>query len=641
MPSEEYKATLEAQRTYVVEYIKKCADECRRVEKEPRRAQNNDNWNYFYGTVDWSHKNSDDLYVHLHKIGVAAERIRSKFKQGLMNTEKWIGVERKYDVPDSLLPDFVARNLLVKQLERANAKTNISDAILCGAIESRMSLKIGGKYVTKPRYVSKAGKLVRKEEIIWQLDLPVLRFEQLLTDPFNVKSPLYEIEECHIDKHIVLDMSADEPSADKPFREEAVEKLEAFADRESEEALKVSENRSGDTDRIKQRQTLLIQNFYGTVLQDNGKIYEWKTEDGKEIPLKNILAVVGNEEELIMDPQRNKRWSAKSPYVYADPLRAPGSGRKALLDAGTEINRADDELFSLMLEGARRSVHNLWWYRETWISDRKKLTGGVKAFDSLPLNDNAPANGIPAGVVKTGDVPQAALTMQGMLDRVFAENVISNQIDLSGNLPGKQVRATEVSAAGTAIKDVFDSMAGDIEDYFIVNLAEEAFLEIIQHIDEMDKEEILSCWGMRKDLGEQFLALSPSERFDQVFGIFRFFGKGLRGLIANMGKAQSLINFLNTIMANPLTAQQVETQLSAAKIGLEIARDMGIDIDRIQPDERERQMIEQKQMIREKSLADSQNAGPGQGPQQPENPASPSQGTAPQTTMSGNGQQGM
>ena len=116
--TKEYEMKLLDQRTKVVAFIKKCVAESRQNEKLPRRPQNRMNWDYVNGTVDWSHKRADELpyCVHLHKIGIAAERIRAKFKGALVNYDKWISVEREYDQAESLMPDYAARSLLLKQL---------------------------------------------------------------------------------------------------------------------------------------------------------------------------------------------------------------------------------------------------------------------------------------------------------------------------------------------------------------------------------------------------------------------------------------------------------------------------------------------------------------------------------------------
>jgi len=628
----EYESRLAEQRRKVADFIKACANESRLNEKVPRRLQNKLNWDYFHGTIDWSHKRESDPRIHLHKVGVAAERMKAKFKGALMKYDQWITVERDYLPPNPILPDFAARSLLLKQLRYAKAETIISDAILRGLMESRITIKIGGKYVTEPRFTKDdVGALVRDEKKVWQLNLEAVPFEGYHIDTENTKDPIYQIEEARVDYNKVLELSSDEQSPDKPFRMDAVKRLIAFPQREQEQAERAARGNYIDIPRLRHRKQVLIQNFYGTVLTEDGEVFEWETDSGEKIPLKNVFCVIGNEDEVLIDPMQNKRWSAKAPFIHADPIRSPSNGRKALMDAGVLVNQAQDELFSLALAGALKAAHNVTWYRKSWIADKRVLSGGIRDGDQVAIDDTCPPNATPIGTVKTGEVPQEVFVMQQTLDRAFAENVISNQIDLSGSLPGKQVRATEVASASTAISDVFDSMSGDIEHDLIEPLAEEALYEIIQNIDDMDQEEVKSCFEDRQDLAEQFLKMSPKKRFEQVAGTFKFGGKGLHGLIANQAKGQMMVNLLSTIMSNPMTQQATESQISPVKIIREIAKGFGMDIEELKPSQAESQMIQQKQLIREQAIA--QQAGG----QQPGQPANPSQGSQPSPEQPGGG----
>lgn len=617
----EYESKLAAQRNTVIAFIKRCLEESRINEKIPRRPQNTLNWNYYYGTIDWSHKRPEDPRVHLHKVGVAAERMRSKFKQALMKYDEWLTVEREYLPPNAVLPDFVAKNLLVKQFDRCKAKVVLSDAILRGALEGIMTIKVGGEYVTKPRFVSEAGKLVRKEEKVWQLKLSVVPYEGYHFDNTVDGSDLYRIEECRTNKASLLKMSSKETSPDKPFEEETIKKLQGMAETQADSAERAAKNDYLSGPQLKERNSVLVHNFYGTILSDDGSVFEWEYEDGKKFPLENIVCIMANEEVLILDPKRNVRWSGKAPYISADPLRSPKRGRKALMDAGTLVNQADDELFSLMLAGAIKSVHNVSWYRKTWFADKRDASGGVRDGAQISIDDSCPPNGVPMGVMKTGEVPQEAFTMQGTLDRVFAENVISNQLDLSGTLPGKQVRATEATLANNSISDVFDSMASDIEEVVINETATESLYEIVQNIDEMDPEEVKSCFEDRQDLAAQFLEMSDKERFDQVSGAFRFQGKGLHGLISNQAVGQSLINMLSTLTANPATATQLETAVSMPKLVKKLIKGFKLDPEELAPSPEELKLIEQKQLIREQAMAQAemmQNAPKDGGSQSPQ-----------------------
>lgn len=611
--SENYDNILEIQRKKVVDFIKYCSQESKQNEKIPRRAQNKKNWQYFHGDIDWSHKTEEDQKIHLHKVGIAAERIRSKFKQNLMNYAKWLSIDREYALKniDLLLTEDTAKNLLIRQLEKADAKTAIADAVLLGAMEGRTTMSLCSKYIPKMRFVSKDGQLIKEEKKIWQLLLKPLGFENYLTDTFNIDEPLFTLEEFRTDYYLIFNRSSDEPSFDRPYRKSAVMSLQHFTERTEELQQKYAEGNTSKLDTNRFRKQVLIQNFYGTILNEKGEIFEWETENGEKYPLENIFCVVGNEDALLIDPKRNPRFTSKPPYVSTDLLRSPGNGHKAFMDAGTDLNQAMNELFSLMLDGAIRSAHNAIWYREDWIADKRTISGGIKAASAVPISENAPIGADPIGTIETGKVPQDAFIMLNTTERAFAENIISNQIDLSGNLPGKQLRATELVQASNSINDVFDSLAGDVEDKFIEPLLEECFYSIIEHLDEMDPDEVRACFGENQDKAEAFLQMPAKERFLQVSGIFQFKGKGLHGMMASAAKAQSALNLLNSLAANPLTLQNIEGEISLSKLTKIIIKGLGFDLEEVEPSLQEQKMIQMRQLVREQAVAMSENQGQG------------------------------
>jgi hypothetical protein len=80
-----------------------------------------------------------------------------------------------------------------------------------------------------------------------------------------------------------------------------------------------------------------------------------------------------------------------------------------------------------------------------------------------------------------------------------------------------------------------------------------------------------------------------------------------------------MINYLNTLTANPVTLEAVQSQISIPKISKLIGKGLGLDEEEYATSERERRMIETRQLIREAGA--SQDQQPGQ--------VQPQQGTAP------------
>jgi hypothetical protein len=617
--SEKYKSVLNAQRQKIVDFVGGQIENIRMAEKIPRRRQNIKNWRYFHGNIDWSYKKRGDARIHLHKVGVAAERHRAKFKQNLVKFSNWMSVELEDGMEPQVLTPWAARNFTIRALERAKGKTKLSDAILNGEMEGRATLRVGWKKQIVPKFVAKGTELRKVNNMKGQLAIDVRDFEQYFKDIYAVDNALFDFEQILVDYHEVLALSADEPTAAKPYRMEAVKSLSNWREREEDDARKESEGNRTKHEPFRGRKRLAILNFYGTILGEDGEVMEWEKSDGSKVPMKNVLVTLGNETEVLRDPVAIPRWSGNSPFVSADLLRSPQHGIKAIMDAGTDLNEAENELFSMMLTGAYKATHNVTWYRKDWISDEKKLSGGVKDGDSIPVDSDAPPNADVMGTMQTGKVPQEAFNMLGLIQRAFAENVFSNLLDLSGNMPTKQVRATEVQESRQAIGDIFESLAQDIEEELIEPFLQECFLEVMQNSNDLSEEEIRAAFGEDVQGAEMFLKMTPQERFADAAGNFRFVAKGLRGQLASSAKAQAMINYLNTLTANPVTLEAVQSQISIPKISKLIGKGLGLDEEEYATSERERRMIETRQLIREAGA--SQDQQPGQ--------VQPQQGTAP------------
>jgi hypothetical protein len=360
-------------------------------------------------------------------------------------------------------------------------------------------------------------------------------------------------------------------------------------------------------------------------------------KDGTKVPLERVFFTVANDAVVIRVPIRIPRWSGKAPLVSTTLLRSPGDGQRALLDAGTDLNNFLDELFSLMLTGAFKAVHNITWFRSDYLANRKQLSNGVPDGEALEV-ENMPPGADPMGTVETGKIPAEVFSMYQVGERAFAENVWSNMLDLSGQLSGMQSRtpATAIMEAKTAIGDIFESLAVDIDEKFMQPSLEECFYEIMQHSSEIPEEVVRNAFGPNgQDAAEQWLQMTPQERFADAFGTFRFVVKGLAGVMANAAKAQSLINYLNTLTANPVMMQVIETQISVPKMAIHIAKLMGLDEDEFAPDAQERALIEDKQRIREQAM--SQAAAAGRGGPQAMQPGTPSSRSQPQSNQPGPG----
>jgi hypothetical protein len=620
-----YEEKLMNQRKEALDFITEQMDHAERVEKDQRRDQNEKNWLFFHGNRKNSKKRikgkKPRVKAHLHKVGVAGERHRAKFKSNLMRFDKWMSVELEEGFEEKTITSLFAKRITVSHLERAKGKVKLSDSILLGEFEGRSVLRPGWRKKTVPRYVAKGTKLKKVESQKGQLDIQTRNFEEYYEDVDAVgEDKIWKAEKLLVDKFRVMDMAAEEPTADKPYIEEAAKALCHYVDPRVESADAAREGNEAPKETPKNRPMVCIVNFFGTILDKDGMVMKWENSDGTEVELRNVLVTIGlgSEPQLLRDPIAIPRWSGTAPLISADLLRSPGRGLKAIMDAGVDLNELQDALFELMITGALKSVHGVNVAHEEWITNKEVLDGGVKPNTTIFVSGEAPPGTKPFEMVETGKVPPDAVNMFHILAQAGAEALMTNQLDASGQMPGKQQLATELVQASQAIGDLFDSLAQDIEEELIEPFLYECFLEIMQNSNDLEDEEILAAFDGDQQRFEAFKAMTPQERFAEAANGFRFVAKGLRGQIASAQKAQSLINFLSTVMANPVLWTAIESQVSAAKLVKTIAKGLGLDEADFTTSPRERDLIEQKQKIREQAMAEAeaqgqQTAQPGRG----------------------------
>lgn len=614
-------------------------------EKRYRTHKNAKNWRMIYGQVNWTgskkqkKRKNKNAKLHIPRLSIGYEQQRAKFKQSLMSFDKWMEVQMsphaKASNPEMVMTEFVAKNLMRAQFEKCDARTKLSDALSLGCAESRATIRIGSCYKKQPHYQLKKGQVSRSNKKYWQLDLRPLKFNQFDTDIEN--QGLYDLEHYVTNYSDVLAMSSDEPTPEKPYKLEAVKKLTAWEERGDlmgEQKLEAEgrQDRPGVTSR---RKPIKITNFFGTILDQNtGEIME---HEGMK--LENVLITMANEQYIIRDPEPLEKihWSCEHPFASVTLMSSPGEGRQALLDSAADLNEIEDNLVSLMVTAGLKSVHQNPILREDWIKNKEVLDGGLGPDDPIIVNSKCPPNGKPADILKTGDIPIDAQFILGLVQRLGPESMLSNQLDIGGGLPSKQVRATEIAVSQQAIGGVFEAMAADIEDLFIERIALLSWYEILQHSDELPEDMIRSAFGEETEKYEQWMKMTPAQRFADGASGFRFRGKGVRGMAVNTAKAQALINLLSLAGANELMLRHIQTEFSISKTFGVLAKGQGIDLEEITLSKQEKQQQQLIQTLREQALAQAkvQTGITGQ-----RNPANASQKQAPSNEgqVSGSGQ---
>jgi len=497
----------------------------------------------------------------------------------------------------------LAKSLLRAYFDYADMNTVISDGVKVGLHEGLVTLKLSGQYEVVPRYIAVGSRAIKSDSSEWRLRAVVLPAEDYFPDPNpGAYGKLYEIHQMLVDRYSLLALSSSSGrDSEKPYFEEIVSRLEGTW-LESEARKARNRGESVPRRRADRRKPILVDEFYGTVLDRDGKVFEWKKEDGSLFPLRNVLVCVGNGKRIVLGPIENPRWAATSPFISAPILRVPfATWPKAIMDAASSLNLTLNELFNLMLDGGLSSVHGIKQLHEDWLTPETidEIGDYIPAGTTLVLNANAPKDGSVMERVDTGGVPGDALAFFNIVNQLFAENALSNEIKLGG-MPQKQVRATEVVASQQAISGIFDGLASDFEDVFVEKLAEQAWMDILQNVKKFPKKDLIRLIG-EKSYAE-LNALSPAARFERAGKGFKWKGKVIRTIAARMRDFQKWVQFLAQIGQNPLMLQEFQMKFSMPKMLGKYMTSLEIDPEELLLSESEKQAAEMRRQMQEEAI---------------------------------------
>ena len=617
-----------SQSELVLDALKEFLEESRTNAKEWQdKAQKS--WDMIHGRVDWSHKTADQSKVHINRVGLALEQTKAQIKQGLVNFDAWLVVEPEpgFDPEDTIFSPENARRLVMRGVRRTNPKSKLTDNIGIAAVENVLATKL------TPIVIEKNGPGKKSQELhIEHIPLSVRNYY-----PDARMGGLYEFYEVEMDHHKVLSMSSDKPTPAQPFIKKIVEKLELSGKTRIEET---NEDRDRGNDRtitkVDRRKTHVLHEFWGTVLDTSGKVMKWKKEDGSEIELRNVVITMANESKIISEPKPYPCWDGCSDIISMQLQRSNVNmyGR-SLLAPGVDMNKAEDELINAGIDAALKEGYNVNILKLHGMAKKEQASGGIRYGQTLLQNNQLAPGEKLMETVSTGQVPQGLLAILGIVKAAGSENMRLNEVALSGTLPTKQVRATELVAADQTIQGLFESMVADIEDIYIEQYGKKVFNIMLQNAKLLSDADLDYIFYSNPEKIRAFKELSAKEIFDRYSHSFRFRGKGIRSMAQNSRVAQSIANTFSLAAANPIVLDALERQgLDLMKMLEKVLRAQGIDVEEF-IDQQTAEFAQQRQLVREEALAQQELQG-GQTAQQPgaQNPAS---GGPPSETEPGSG----
>jgi len=549
-----------------------------RQKRLDRITQNKANRMTLEGIQDWSDKIEGQSKATLPKLQSAIANFSAIINKGLTDSNDWYNIDvldrsplKEHQVK-ALMKCFID-NLATDENKYTNITTLISDAIKAGCTDSLMIVKIQGRNIQRQEFYVEPGipyynelgqqvtgrpRLQRAYREGWRLQISLVPDTDYFPDPTG--RGLYEIHSVERDLFEVIKSA-----------EAGIYDMQAVMSmKDALVGTKVHADDRRETEDIDQpqaeRKTVVIDEFWGTLLDENG-----------DILYENSVCAVANNQYLIRKPTPNPLWHGKSPFVVAPIVRVPFSvWHRALYDESSSLNRSLNELYNLMFDGGIASVWGVRQVRRNLIRNSESVADGIHAGQVLEIDDTTPPDVKVVETVAQGDVPPDALALFNLLDREFQQSALTNDVRL-GNLPPRQVKATEIIQSQQGQSMTIDSIIKDIEKEFISNIMHMSWLTVLQFADEIPFDNYEG--GVDIQTAMMFRNLSPEERF-VVFGQRSSFR--VHGISATMNHArdfQKIIAFMQTVGTNPLLFRSFVMQYSPDKVLLTLLRTLDLSPD--------------------------------------------------------------
>lgn len=571
---------------------------CKREAEDARRSRlekNRQNMQIYLGDIDWSEKIDGQSTEWLPKLSIAAEQFSAFIRRGLVQFGDWFSCEVPQGSP--LEPEEIVaicrsffENLHAVENEARNIATLISDAVKLGSLESLIIVKVHGRMVEQPElqvvpgptgFDEVTGEAMQGPPEIksvmvkrWRLKLEIVPAQDYYPDPTG--AGLYEIHVVERDLFSVVE----DAEAGKYDKAEVMRMVEAMDEMERPEDEKRSEAERAQDETVKPkgRRKVVITEFWGTLLdEDTG------------LPLhKNCCMVIGNDQFVLKKPYPNPLWHGESPFIRVPIIRVPKSvWHKAVYDDAASLNLALVELYNLMLDGGLASVWGVRQVRTSYLEDPNDVSNGVPQGKTLAIKQETPEGMKVVETVATGEVPQEALAIFNLTDQEFNQAALTNDLKM-GQLPARQVKATEIVEAQQGNANTLDSVITNLENDFIAPLIRKAFLTILQSASDIPDQELAQLVGERTAF--KFLRIPPEVRFAMFARTTKFKVHGLSSTLNRVREFQKVMALSQAVATNPVLLQAFIRRFSGDKILEHMIRSLNINPEHLtlHPDEAEK-----------------------------------------------------
>jgi len=559
------------------------------LNRDRRKRKNAENWDGYLGEQDFSHKAEFQSREVTPGFPLAVEHIVGTFERALTDTDDWLSADAP-GIGEPVIPPSAVRGILLHYLQRLWVPGNrpettygiqvfVGDAVKRGILEGLVVGKVYPVLVKQRRYryrkpkhseldpgaypaheLAAAADLGKPTDVeVMRLAVDLVPFEDYFRDP----SPAlrYEIHRTR--------RQLDELRANDEYDRAAVDTLYGMAAGAVEEYAR--RNRTGESYVAPDPYEVEVYEAWGDVID----------ETTGDVLFENVFWAWSGD-QILRQPTPNPAWDGTRPFIVAPLIRVPGSTvHKALADHALPMWRAANELVNLLLDAAMRGAWGVGQVRPDLMESPEEIADGIPQGYTAVLKPNTPIGQKFYERVDNGEASPVSLDGLNRLEAYVGEALATPDTKL-GQLPSRQVKATEIVQAMQASGSLFESMAARFEDTFLEPLFEKAWKLIIQYADDFVVEELVQILGPRLTL--QLEGMTPAERWALVSNA-KFKVRGLRGVASKERTFNKLLSLVNLLATSSQIADAFGQTKDFQKLFNQIVVASGIDPESIALDE--------------------------------------------------------
>jgi hypothetical protein len=434
--------------------------------------------------------------------------------------------------------------------------------------------------------------------VLWRdgrLAIDVVDARELYYDPTG--RGLYRFREREIDKHELLTLSDLKDARGEPlYDREAIDRCAASGGKaETQTEDKERSTGVGQQTTTRFRKTFTIQEFYGTILNDEG-----------ESVAKNQLIVMANESEIIRGPERCPFWHGQDWVVAAPLISVPHSVYgKSYVEGFANLVQTFIDMTNLILDGIQTTSIPAYQGWPDAMEDPTSLAQGVSPGKVFLGNEDAKVGEPFVSRIETGQINPQAFQVWEALRGLVREASSQNELRLGQLTNRSGVTATEVDSANAGTEALLEHIAEDVEEQLLSPVLNLVWPTMLQHLDpETDKK-------LKLELGPEISEMIVQRRNEFRDRTVQLRASGVSGLLKRSRERRALMEMMQVIGQSETLSQVFARKLSFESLLMQILRTGGIDPATLALSDEERAQQLQAAQASQRSAASPPAAGQG------------------------------